>query len=48
MMISIFAYNIVDVVQTLSCVQLCDPMDCSIPGFPVLHYLPQIAQTQVH
>ena len=22
---------------TLSCLTLCDPMDCSIPGFPVLH-----------
>ena len=27
---------------------LCDPMDCSMPGFPVLHYLPELAQTQVH
>ena len=26
-------------VQSLSCVWLCDSMDCSIPGFPVLHYL---------
>ena len=26
---------------------LCDPMDCSMPGFPVLHYLPEFAQTQV-
>ena len=26
------------VVQSLSCVQLCDPMDCSTPGSPVLHY----------
>ena len=31
-----------------SCLTLCDPMDCSIPGFPVLHYLPECAQTQVH
>ena len=23
-------------------------MDCSVPGFPVLHYLPEFAQTQVH
>ena len=22
---------------TQSCLILCDPMDCSIPGFPVLH-----------
>ena len=27
---------------------LCEPMDCSIPGFPVLHYLPEFAQTHVH
>ena len=27
---------------------LCDPMDCSMPGFPVLHYhLPEFAQTHV-
>ena len=28
-----------------SCLTFCDPMDCSIPGFPVLHYLPEFAQT---
>ena len=33
------------VAQLLSCVQLCSPMDCSMPGFPVLHYLPEFAQT---
>ena len=27
---------------------LCDPMDCSTPGFPVLHYLLQFAQTHIH
>ena len=27
---------------------LCDPMDCSTPGFPVLQYLPKFAQTHVH
>ena len=26
----------------------CNPMDCSTPGFPVLHYLLEFAQTQVH
>ena len=25
-----------------------DPMDCSIPGFPVHHQLPELAQTHVH
>ena len=26
----------------------CNPMDCSTPGFPVLHQLPEPAQTHVH
>ena len=26
----------------------CDPMDCSTPGFPVLHHLPELVQTHVH
>ena len=31
-----------------SCQILWDPRDCSAPGFPVLHYLPEFAQTHVH
>ena len=31
-----------------SCPTLCDFVDCSTPGFPVLHYLPEFAQTHVH
>ena len=31
-----------------SCLILCDPINCSTPGFPVLHYLPKFAQTHVH
>ena len=31
-----------------SCLTVCDPMDCSVPGFPVLHYLLETAQTHVH
>ena len=27
---------------------LCDPMDCSMPGFPLYHQLPELAQTHVH
>ena len=27
---------------------LCDPMDCSTPGFPVHHQLPELTQTHVH
>ena len=33
---------------TQLCLTLCDPMDCSMPGFPVHHQLPEIAQTHVH
>ena len=35
-------------VQSLSLVQLCDLMDCSMPGFPVHHQLPESTQTCVH
>ena len=31
-----------------SCLTLCDPMDCSIPGFPVHHQLLELTQTHVH
>ena len=30
------------------CPTLCDSVDCSMPGFRVLHYLPEFAQTRVH
>ena len=30
-----------------SCPTLCGPMDCSTPGFPVLHCLPEFAQIHV-
>ena len=30
------------------CPTLCDPMDCSMPGFSVLRYLLEFAQTHVH
>ena len=31
-----------------SCPTLSDPMDCSMPGFPLHHHLPELAQTHVH
>ena len=34
--------------QSLSRVQLCDLMDCSTPGLPVHHQLPEFTQTHVH
>ena len=33
---------------TQSSPTLCDPMDCSTPGLPVHHQLPEITQTHVH
>ena len=31
-----------------SCTTLCDPMNCSTPGLPVHHQLPEFTQTHVH
>ena len=31
-----------------SCLTLCNPMDCSMLGFPVHHQLPEFTQTHVH
>ena len=48
------AANHYDFIQTCccsvanSCPTLCDPMNCSTPGLPVLHHLPELAQTPVH
>ena len=33
---------------TKSCLKLCDPMDCSSPGFPVLRYLLEFTTIHVH
>ena len=33
---------------TQLCPPLCNPMDCSMPGFPVHHQLPELTQTHVH
>ena len=33
---------------TQLCPTLCDPMDCSTPGLPIHHQLPELAQTHVH
>ena len=51
-------YNMVTIVDNIVsvqfssvvqlCLTLCDPMDCSTPGFPVHHQLPEITQTHVH
>ena len=31
-----------------SCPTFCNPMNCSTPGFPIHHQLPELAQTHVH
>ena len=35
-------------VQSLNCVRLCDPINCSTPSLPVHHQLPEFTQTHVH
>ena len=40
--------DVTAVVQLLSCVLVCHPMDCSTPGFPGLHHLLEFAQTRVY
>ena len=45
-MFSISSVQFISVTQ--SCPTLCDLMDCSTPGFPVHHQLPELTQTHVH
>ena len=45
----IFQSTLSAVVQLLSRVRLfAAPWTCSMPGFPVLHHLPEFAQTHIH
>ena len=44
--ISISSVQVGSVAQ--SCPTLCDPMDCSMPGLPVHHQLPEFTQTHAH
>ena len=41
-------WNLLSFSVTKLCLTLCDPMNCSMPGFPVLYHLPEFAQTHVH
>ena len=45
-----FVWNVEISVSSVGqpCPILCIPMDCSMPGFPVHHQLPEFAQTHVH
>ena len=44
----VYLYSVVIVVSLLSRARICNPMDCSMPAFPVLHHLPELALTHVH
>ena len=41
-------HSFTDFSVTQSCPTLCGPMDYSMPGFPVLHHLPEFAQIHFH
>ena len=45
-MLGIYSVQFSSVTQL--CPTLCDPMNCSTPGLPVHHQLPQFTQTHVH
>ena len=47
-MLNITHYSVQFSSVTQWCPALCDPMNDSMPGLPVLHYLPEFAQTHVH
>ena len=50
--VMIWKYPSTDSVQfssvTQSCLTLCDPMNCSTPGLPVHHQLPEFTQTLIY
>ena len=43
-----YVYILFHISSVQSCPILWDPMDCSMPSFPVLHYLLELAQPHVH
>ena len=44
----IIVYSVQFTSVTQSCPTLCDPMNCSTPGLPVHHQLPEFTQTHIH
>ena len=44
----VLSFSVVRFSVAQLCLILYDPMDCSMLGFPVLHCLPEFAQTHVH
>ena len=47
-LISFSLWQCLSSVQSLRHVQLCDPMDCSMPSFSVHHEILELAQTHDH
>ena len=47
-MVSGFCESGVKVLVAQSSPTLCDPVNCSTPGLPVHHQLPEFTQTHVH
>ena len=45
-----FSRKVSDQIRSVaqSCPTLCDPMNCSMPGLPVHHQLPEFTQTHMH
>ena len=43
----VLSYSVQFSSVTQSCPALCDPVDCSTPGLPVLHHPPELAHTHV-
>ena len=48
-----FTFRVTQIIQSVSsvaqlCLPVCDPINCSTPGLPVLHQLPEFTQTHVH
>ena len=41
-------YRVVGCLVAQLCPTLCDPVDCSMPGFSALYYFPEFVQTHVH
>ena len=41
-------YSSIVVVYSLSCLTLCDPVDCSTPGSPIFQHVLEFAQIHVH
>ena len=47
-MVNFYQYSVQFSSIAQSCLTLWNPMDCSTPGLPVHHQLPELTQTHVH